>query len=235
MRVAGWTRGEQQSPDEHRNRRLRTQSAREHRLPVGARARAEGCRRYGRDHASVVRTAFYIFGALAELMGIVLVASPDRVPGAVRLAGWALIESRKIGYQLRARIRLRPKSTTHSAEVAATAQTSGTVSAIKSSGAKTLEAKVEFLLTRDQEAQRGVTLLSNRLAQLENSVSRELTSLKDHVEGRIGERLPRPRPTNGRRANLASSRSWSVSPSVPRPTSCTPRLRTSCVPCRSAA
>jgi hypothetical protein len=153
------------------------------------RARVRGCRRSDGDHASLVRTAFYIFGAVAELIGIVLVAAPDLVPGAVRVAGWARRRSRKIGNQLRRRIGLKPKSTAHGVEVTATARTSATVSAVKSSGAATLEAKVEFLLTRDQEAQRDVNLLGERVDRLESALSRELTSLQHHIEGRIGERL----------------------------------------------
>jgi hypothetical protein len=138
-----------------------------------------------------VRTAFYVCGALAELCGIVLVASPDLVPGAVRFIGWWRPRWRRIENRIRLRLRLKPRPLIVSGSLSATAKTSGSLAAIVSTGATTVDEKVEYLLRRDRETQQRVNDLAMRLENVEAAHPEDLAVLRDelhrHFEERLGE------------------------------------------------
>jgi predicted nuclease with TOPRIM domain len=57
------------------------------------------------------------------------------------------------------------------------------------SGAATLAQKVEFLLTRDQEAQREVNILRERIENLEIESSRRLGQARREIETRFAQEL----------------------------------------------
>ena len=55
------------------------------------------------------KASLYIVGAVVELSGILLVASPDLVPGALRFAAWARPRLRRIENGVRRLFRTRPR------------------------------------------------------------------------------------------------------------------------------
>jgi hypothetical protein len=69
------------------------------------------------------------------------------------------------------------------------ARASGYASATVSTSAHTLEERVEFLLRRDAEVQKSVNQLGQRVGNLEESLEREIASVREHLEGRIEDRL----------------------------------------------
>jgi hypothetical protein len=134
-----------------------------------------------------VKPTFYIVGALCEMLGIILVATPDLVPGAVRLAHWMRVHWRPTENQIRRLLGLPLRSIVHTVGMAGTIELAGRISAIKSTGAATIEEKVEFLLRRDQEAQRDVNDLRGRVEDLEAETSRKLGELRDELMTRVAD------------------------------------------------
>jgi hypothetical protein len=63
------------------------------------------------------------------------------------------------------------------------------VSLVKSTGAKTLEEKVEFLVQRDQEAQRDVNELRDRLRGLERDTEAKLKGARGEMEDHVARAL----------------------------------------------
>ncbi len=60
---------------------------------------------------------------------------------------------------------------------------------MKGTGATTLEEKVDWLLRRDQEAQRDVNDLARRLSRLENDLPGRLAALSDQLKGHVAASL----------------------------------------------
>jgi hypothetical protein len=60
-----------------------------------------------------MKASLYIVGAVVELGGILLVASPDLVPGSLRFAAWARPRLRRLENRIRRLIRARPPSGRH--------------------------------------------------------------------------------------------------------------------------
>jgi hypothetical protein len=128
-------------------------------------------------------------GAVIELAGVVLVASPDLFPGALRLAAWSRPRLRQIENRIRLLLRRQPSSIVHAAHVSGSIQVSGSASAVVSTGARTLEEKVEFLLRRDAEAQGHMNELVDRVKRLEQRLTREIDTLRAHLERQIDHRI----------------------------------------------
>jgi hypothetical protein len=132
-----------------------------------------------------VKATFYIVGAVVEFVGILLVASPDLVPFADRVAAWSRPRVRAI----KKRLGLRTRSDVNGYYASDSVTVSDRASAVVSSGANTLEGKVEFLLRRDADAQQHMNKLVERVMDLEERVTRETDTLRHHAEGRIESRI----------------------------------------------
>jgi hypothetical protein len=134
--------------------------------------------------------ALYVVGAAIEALGIVLVASPDLVPGAVRFAGWLRPRLRAIEHRVRSLLRLPVSVTLHLSPATAKAGGSLTLSALTAvrDGA-TLVEKVEFLLGRDREAQEARNELSERVAAIGADAPRRLAQLRVELEAHVADEL----------------------------------------------
>lgn len=137
-----------------------------------------------------VRATLYIVGAVFELGGIVLVGSPDLIPGAVRAAAWIRTRWRPIENRLRRLLRLRGRPIVVQVSAAGSVGLAGSVTLRKSASAEaTLEQKVAFLLQRDQEAQRDVSELAQRVAAIEADASRRLDELRGEMKEHVAREL----------------------------------------------
>jgi hypothetical protein len=108
-----------------------------------------------------------VLGVVFEFAGIVLLGFPDFVPGAVRLSGWLRRRSRAVENRLRRLLRLPPRPVVHKAGADFGVGVELSASAVVGTGATTLEDKVEYLLRRDQDAQREANELARRVARVE--------------------------------------------------------------------
>jgi hypothetical protein len=136
-----------------------------------------------------MQAALYILGALCELLGIVLIAAPDLVPGAVRASRWTRLHWRRIENRIRRLLGLPLRSIVHTVGMADTIEIAGRIAATKSTSALTIDEKVEFLLRRDQEAQRDVNDLRGSVADLEAETSRRLDEFRDELKTYVDNEL----------------------------------------------
>ena len=131
-----------------------------------------------------------IVGAFFEFAGVVLVAFPDLLPHATRFSAWLRRRTRRIANRLRRLFGLSPKH--HVVNVSAAISAEG---AMRASGVKgvradaTLEEQVEFLLARDQEAQRKTNALSRRIDDIEDAIPRRLDELREQMHGHVEQRV----------------------------------------------
>jgi hypothetical protein len=134
--------------------------------------------------------ALYIVGATIEAGGIILVGSPDLFPQAGRSSEWLRKHSRRLANRIRRLLR-RPQSQTVYVDAAAGAiALGGSATASKSvSAGATSEEKIAFLLQRDQEAQRDVSALAQRLAALDSESSQRLRELRSEVDAAFARDL----------------------------------------------
>jgi hypothetical protein len=143
--------------------------------------------------------ALLVFGVLAEFAGIVLLGFPDFLPGALRLSAWLGRRGRRVLNRVRRLIGL-PSLTTHvSIAAAGEYNLAGNVAALVVSREEgTLEEKVDFLLRRDQDAQRRLNDLEHRLNDLEGESPRRLeelrTAMEEHVARELSAALEAYRP-----------------------------------------
>lgn len=133
--------------------------------------------------------ALAIVGAVAQFMGILLVASPDLVPGARWVAHRALIIWSKIESLIRRALSLPPRTICGQVNLSGELNLSGRLTAIKGTTATTLEERVEWLLRRDHEAQRDVSDLAGRIAQVEGGVTELLKALRDELKSEIAGKI----------------------------------------------
>jgi hypothetical protein len=139
---------------------------------------------------TATQATLYSFGAFLELIGIVLVASPDLVPGARRFSRWLAPRLRRVENRLRRLLRLRGRNIVINAEPATVVVSAGNVSFSKSVSADaTLERKVEFLLQRDQEAQSAANELGERVSAIERESPRQLDELRERMEAHVSTEL----------------------------------------------
>lgn len=138
-----------------------------------------------------------VVGAFLELVGIVLVGSPDLFPGAQQLSEWIARQvDRGWRWVLRAFGRVRPR--THSVHLSGGIELGGHVSAFVSTSAESVEEKVEFLLRRDREHQQDIGELKRKVGELERESAKRLERLRADLEEQIraeiaaahGEYLP---------------------------------------------
>jgi hypothetical protein len=131
------------------------------------------------DHASV-QLALYIFGAVFEFVGIVIIAAPDFFPFARRAArGLQAVTSR-----IR-RLIGRPRTRIIDVGTIGATSTMGALGLVKASGAETLEGKVEFLLRRDEEAQNAINAVHARLDAIESASPKRLAELREELVAHV--------------------------------------------------
>lgn len=133
-----------------------------------------------------MKAALFVIGAAVELLGIVLVASPDLVPGAVRLARWTRVRWRPIENRVRRAVGLAPRGRV--VELSATISGGGRVSASAIVGhnpGAPIESKVEYLLRRDQALQETANRLTQRVETLEAESAKRIDDLRQEIEARI--------------------------------------------------
>jgi hypothetical protein len=138
---------------------------------------------------SAVKIALLIGGAAFEFVGIIFVAFPDFVPYGIRFAQWQRRCGRAVLDHIR-RILRRPRNVVIQVGTASEVSAVGRASLMKSvSDAATLEEKVDFLLTRDQEAQRDLNIVRQRVEDLEADTSKRLDQLRREIETRFTQDL----------------------------------------------
>jgi len=139
---------------------------------------------------SGTRATLYIVGAVLEVVGIILVASPDLVPGAVRLARWVRPRWRRVENRVRRILRLPPGGITY--EDAATVGLNLSISTAAEVGFNpeaSLEDKVAFLLRRNSETQKEMNALSQRLDAIETEAPKRVDELRAELEAHIAHEL----------------------------------------------
>lgn len=139
---------------------------------------------------TTLQGTFYVAGAAAELVGIALVASPDLVPGARRLSRWIAPWWRTLENRVRRLLRLRGRDVVVTVDVAGSLGLAGSVSAVTAVGEDaTLERKVDFLLRRDQEAQKQANAQAERIATLERESEKKLAEVRGQMETHVSTEL----------------------------------------------
>jgi hypothetical protein len=140
---------------------------------------------------SSASAALYVSGATVEFVGIVLAASPDLVPQGRRLSAWI---GARVQRAISRALRLigRPRVKTAHLGLASEVNLADSMSAVKSVAPDaTLERKVQFLLTRDQEAQRDVNDLRDRLAAVERRLRAGLDAVREETRTHVAGELER--------------------------------------------
>jgi len=138
---------------------------------------------------SAFRFSLLIGGAFFEFAGIILLAFPDLVPYGVRFSQWQRRHAHALLDQIR-RVLGRPRNLTIQVGSAGAVVSAGRVSVMKSSSATaTLHQKVEFLLARDQEAQREVNALQNQIEGIQTESSKRLAQTRQEIETRFAQEL----------------------------------------------
>jgi hypothetical protein len=131
----------------------------------------------------------YIAGASLELVGIVLVGSPDLFPQAARVSRWLRLRVEVITNRLM-RLFGRPRHRTVTARAGVSAagglSASGFVSVSESAS---LDEKVAFLLRRDEENQRRSNALHARVAAIEQESPKRLEELRREFEQHVADAL----------------------------------------------
>jgi hypothetical protein len=136
-----------------------------------------------------VKATLYVAGAFFELGGILMIAAPDLVPGALRLSRWANDQWQPIKNRVRRLLRVAPRVRTFTSTVSGGGQLSGRLSGIKGTSAETLEEKVAFLLRRDREAQSDVNDLRYAIKDLRADVTQMLDDLRNELKAYVAYEL----------------------------------------------
>jgi len=133
----------------------------------------------------------FVFGAVAEFAGIVLLGFPDLLPGAIRLSGWLRRQSNR----LRRVVGLPTRPIVVSIGAAGEINIAGRVAAlVVSRSGGTLDEKVAFLLRRDQAAQRQENELADRVDQLEAESRQRIADAQREMEQHIAAETEAYRP-----------------------------------------
>jgi hypothetical protein len=139
---------------------------------------------------SATRAALFLVGAGLELVGIVLVASPDLVPGALRLVAWIRPRWRRIENRLRRVLRLPPRGVTHHGSASLRGKVSMSASGVVGVDPNaSLDAKVAFLIRRDREAQMEMNTLTKRLSAVEAGMDERIAQLRAEMETHVANEI----------------------------------------------
>jgi hypothetical protein len=140
---------------------------------------------------TATKAILYIIGALAELGGILLIAWPDFIPGAVRFAAWLRHNSGRVENRLRSLLGLKPRIIVHEGAGTITGKGRLSGSGIVSHGPNTLEGNVDFLPRREQANQEAINKLVARVSASEEEAPERLAELRrelrEHVTGELAE------------------------------------------------
>ena len=133
---------------------------------------------------------FLVLGALLELLGIILVASPDLVPWALRLVRWIRPRWRQIENRVRRRLGRSARGIAY--EDSATVDMKLTISAsgeVDFDPDASLEDKVAFLLRRSVESQRETNALAQRVTAIETDAPNRIAELRAEMEAHVARAL----------------------------------------------
>jgi hypothetical protein len=139
-------------------------------------------------------------GAFFQFSGVILVASPDLVPGARRASDWARQHWRPIENAIRRALRLPPRRRNYYLDAGAGTITlsAGRVSAIAGTSATSIEDQVAFLLRRDRDTQEAINRLAERDDEIAESLRTEVAAAREdltrHVSTAITAALAEYRP-----------------------------------------
>jgi len=138
-----------------------------------------------------VKGTLYVVGAICELFGILVIASPDWFPHVVRFAEWLRPRVRAVENRVRRFLRLRPHVVTHQVAAAGEISLAGRLTSRTSiSDAASHEQKVAYLLRRDAETQERLGVLERRADAVERDLPQRLAQLRGeleaHVAGEVG-------------------------------------------------
>jgi hypothetical protein len=137
-----------------------------------------------------LKATLYIAGAALELLGIVLVASPDLVPWALRLVQWIRPRWRRIENRLRRLVGLSPRPIIHEVGIGGAIAVGGNVSAVVGIGPdRSVEEKVAFLLRRDADTQRELNALAERIDSIEAEGQKRAAELRAEMEAHVAREL----------------------------------------------
>lgn len=139
-----------------------------------------------------------LVGSAAEFVGILLIAWPDFVPFADRVASWFRAALQRGRRWARRRIG-RPTAQRGEVGTAPEQDFAGRISPIKTAPTEwTLEEQVAWLLRRDQEAQRDANELRARIADAEQASARQVedtrAELTDQFSTELASALAKDRP-----------------------------------------
>ena len=133
--------------------------------------------------------ALLVVGVVAEFVGIVCLGFPDFIPGATRLSRWLRGRSRRVENRLRRLVGLPLRPVVYQASIGGAITLGGSVSGVVGTSATTIEEKVEYLLRRDQDAQRQANELAERVGGLERETSRRLDEARQRMEAHVASEL----------------------------------------------
>jgi hypothetical protein len=137
-----------------------------------------------------VRTTLLVIGASLELVGIVLVGSPDLFPYAQRFSDWLEPRFWRLANPV-LRWLGRPRRT-NVVQVGAVAEASAAGHAGKLMTVKdgaTLEEKVGFLLNRVTELQQDRNSIEERLTSVEREAHEQLATATEEMKGHVATEL----------------------------------------------
>ncbi len=130
-----------------------------------------------------MKTALYILGAFFELIGIVLVASPDLLPFAVPLArAWRRFRYRVGGP-------FKPRPIVHNAAVEINVGVNMRVDSVHLRVPASTGGKFAYLFARDEEIQRAMNKLGNRVEDLETDVARGIAALREELVTHVSDKV----------------------------------------------
>jgi hypothetical protein len=131
-----------------------------------------------------------IVGALLELLGIILVASPDLVPGALRLVRRVRPRLRQIENRVRRLVGLSARPITHEVAAGGALALGGSVSGVVGIDPdRPLEDKVAFLLRRDADTQSELNSLARRVGSIEAEGAKRAAELRAEMESHVEREL----------------------------------------------
>ena len=135
-------------------------------------------------------TALLVLGSAFEFGGIVALGFPDLLPGALRVSTWLGRQWRRASNRLRRLVGLKPRAVVHTVGAGGAISGGGHLSGVVStSNVGSLEDKVEYLLRRDQDAQRRENELNARLDRIERETSERLAELRGEMETHVAHEL----------------------------------------------
>jgi hypothetical protein len=128
-----------------------------------------------------------VIGVASEFVGIVLLGFPDLLPGAIRLSVWLRRQGRRAANVIRRLAGRPPRAFVIDAEAGSYATFGFSASGMVGPGpdVTTIEDKIEYLLGRDQNAQRDLNALASRVAYLETESPKELAEARQEMEQHV--------------------------------------------------